>query len=429
MKVTLDKTENRMSYLTVETDPSEIEEYMNKAYQRIVKNSEVPGFRKGNAPRDILEKHIGREKLIEEAINEMVPITCSKVIEEQKLEPVMQPMVKMIQKEPLVFEMVVPLKPIVELGDYHSLQIEPDSLEVKKEEIDEVLENLRIQFVNYTMVDRPVKEGDIITVDIEGIVLESPIIRNKGVKFQVTPEFSPEIPNLYEHMIGINKDEEKEFKLKLPDDYPGKVVAGKEVSFKVKVHDIQETMLPELNDEFAQKIAPDIKTLDLLKERIEMNMKIERERNAESKFEEKVVEALIAQSKLEYPPIMIDVEARNLISGYMQQMQASCRDEREYEEKMKQMPEAKLKEQAIPMAKKRLMWSLVVYEVAKTEGVQVDNEEVNVEIEHIISDSNDQKDESREYLRDYQNRQNVSDMLRARKTIRKLVEIVKSSNK
>jgi trigger factor len=265
MKVTLDKTENRMTYLTVEADPSEIEEYMEKAYQRLVKRTEVPGFRKGNAPRDILEKHIGREKLIDEAMQEMVPITCSNAIKEQGLENVMQPMVKILRSEPLKFEAVIPLKPVVELGDYHGMTIEPESLEVTEEEVNAVLDDLRKQVAIHNSVDRPVKAGDLINIDIEGIVLESPVIKNMGVKFEVTPEFAPDMPGLYEKMIGIKKDEETKFKLKLPEDYPTKLLAGKTMDFIVKVHDIQETSLPEPDDELAKKVAPGVETLDDLK--------------------------------------------------------------------------------------------------------------------------------------------------------------------
>ena len=428
MKVTLDKTENRMSYLTVETEPSEIEENMEKVYKRLVKRAEVPGFDKGSAPRDVLEKHIGREKMVEDAVKEMMPIICAQVIKEQKLETTMQPLIKINQNDPLIFEMVVPLKPIVELGDYHSIKVEPDSLEVRKEEVDEVLEGLRVQFAKHEMVDRPVQEGDLITIDIEGIVLESPLLNKKGVKFQVSPEFANDIPGLYKKMIGLKKGEEKEFKLKLPEDYAGKLVAGKEVSFKVKVYDIQATTLPELNDEFTNVVAPDLKTLDLLRERIEKNMRIEREQNADAKFEGKVVESLIEISKLEYPPIMIDMESQGLINEYKEQLQASCKDNREYEEKLKQVPESILKERALLIAKKRILWSLVINETAKAENIEVDDEEVNEEIEQMISEADNGKEEQREYLNDEQNRQNVYDLVKARKTINKLTEIVQASN-
>jgi trigger factor len=429
MKATLDKTENRMSYLTVETEAPEIEEYMEKVYQRLVRRTEVPGFRKGNAPREVLEKHVGREKLLEDAIKEMVPATCSKVMKEQNLEAVMQPMVKVLQNEPLKFEMIVPLKPVVELGDYKSIKLEPDSLEVSEEEVSEVLENLRKQYGDrYDVSDRPIKYGDIVTADVEGVIYESPFIRNKGVKFEMNADFAKEIPGLAEKIVGLKKGEESKFKLTLPEDYEAKLVAGKELDFTVRIHDVQGTSLPEIDDEFAKKIAPGIESLEALKERIRLNMKNEKERNAVANFEEKVVENLIEISKMEYPPIMVDMELQGLIEEYKQQLQASCRDQKEYEERMKQVPDAKLRENGKPMAKKRVLWSLVVNEAAKAEGITVTEPEIDEEIENMIKDAGQRAEELRQYMNEYNNRMNVESLLKARKTIKKLVEIVQANN-
>jgi trigger factor len=385
MKSTLDKTENHMSYLTVATEPSEIEEYIEKAYQRLVKRTEVPGFRKGNAPRDILEKHVGREKLLEDAIREAVPFICDNVIKEQNLEPVMQPMVKIVQNEPLKFEMIVALKPVVELGDYKNMVVEADPLEVSDEEITEVLDNLRKQYGgSFEISDRPIKKGDTVTADIIGEIYESPFLRNKGVRFELNAEFAKEIPGLGDKIIGMKKGEEQKFKLTLPDDYENKVVAGKEVLFTVTIKDVQGLTLPEIDDEFAKKVAPGVDSVDALKERISANLKNEKERNAVSNYEEKVIEKLIESSKLEYPPVMVDMELQGLLEDYKRQLQASCRDEKEFEERMKQVPEAKLRENGRPMAKKRVLWSLVVSEVAKAEEITVSAEEVDQEVEEKL---------------------------------------------
>jgi trigger factor len=161
MKVTLNKTENRTSYLTVETETSDMEEYLDKVYRRIVKRMEVPGVPRGSASRDIIEKHVGRDKMIEDAIQEMIPEICSKVVKEQKLDTQMQPLIKTIQKDPFIFEIIAPLRPLVKLGDYRNMRVEPESLEIKKEEVDLVLSKLRVQFAKYNIADHPVREGDL----------------------------------------------------------------------------------------------------------------------------------------------------------------------------------------------------------------------------------------------------------------------------
>ncbi|MFA5604914.1 MAG: trigger factor [Dehalococcoidales bacterium] len=428
MKSTLDKTENHMSYLTVVNEISEMEGYMEKAYQRLVKRTEVPGFRKGNAPRDILEKHVGREKLLEDAIREAVPFICDDVIKEHNLEPVMQPMVKIVENEPLKFEMIVALKPTVELGDYKNMVVEPEPLEVSDEELNEVLDNLRKQYGGSAeSSDSPIKYGDNITADIVGEVYESPIIRNKGITFELNSEFAKEIPGLADKLVGMKKGEESKFKLTLPDDYENKVVAGKEVEFTVTIKDVRGMTLPELDDEFAKKVSPGIESLEALKDRIRTNLKSEKERNAVANYEEKVIEKLIEISKLEYPPVMIDMELQDLIEEYKRQLQASCRDEKEFEERMKQVPEAKLRENGKPMAKKRVLWTLVVSEVAKQEEIAVSEQEVDEEIESMLKDAGQRKEEMRKYLQESNGRREVESFLHAKKTIKQLVEMVKAN--
>jgi trigger factor len=428
MKSTLDKTENHMSYLTVVNEISEMEGYMEKAYQRLVKRTEVPGFRKGNAPRDILEKHVGREKLLEDAIREAVPFICDDVIKEHNLEPVMQPMVKIVENEPLKFEMIVALKPTVELGDYKNMVVEPEPLEVSDEELNEVLDNLRKQYGGSAeSSDSPIKYGDNITADIVGEVYESPIIRNKGITFELNSEFAKEIPGLADKLVGMKKGEESKFKLTLPDDYENKVVAGKEVEFTVTIKDVRGMTLPELDDEFAKKVSPGIESLEALKDRIRTNLRSEKERNAVANYEEKVIEKLIEISKLEYPPVMIDMELQDLIEEYKRQLQASCRDEKEFEERMKQVPEAKLRENGKPMAKKRVLWTLVVSEVAKQEEIAVSEQEVDEEIESMLKDAGQRKEEMRKYLQESNGRREVESFLHAKKTIKHLVEMVKAN--
>ncbi len=428
MKSTLDKTENRMSYLTVVTEASEIEEYMEKAYQWLVKRTEVPGFRKGNAPRDILEKHVGREKLLEDAIKEALPVICNNVIKEQNLEAIMQPMVKIVQNEPLKFEMIVALKPLVELGDYKTMVVEPEPLEVSEAELNEVLDNLRKQYGgHFDISDSPIKMGDSVTADIIGEIYESPIIRKKGVNFELNSEFAKEIPGLADKIVGLKNGEESKFKLTLPDDYENKVVAGKEIEFSVKIHDVQGTTLPELDDEFAKKVNPGIESLDALKDIIRTNLKNEKERNSVANYEEKVVEKLIESSKMEYPPVMVDMELQALIQEYKQQLQATCRDEKEFEERIKQVPEAKLRESGKPMAKKRVLWTLVVSEVARQEQITVSAQEVDDEIDRMLKDAGQRQEELRKYMQENNGRIEVENFLSAKKTIKKLVEIVKAN--
>ncbi|MFC2026877.1 trigger factor [Chloroflexota bacterium] len=430
MNVTSSKTEKRTAYLTIEMEPAEVEEYLESAYKRMVDKVDIPGFRKGNAPREVLEKHVGRDKLLEEANKELMSRTCSRAIKEQGLKPLTQPMVKVIQEEPLVFEMVVPLVPVVEIGDYHSIRMQPEPVKITDKDINKILEQIRQQYATHEPVDRPVKTGDIITINIEGIVLESPIIKGNGVQLKILPEFPPEIPGLSDHFIGMKKDEEKEFKLNLPENYPNKLVANKEALFKAKVLEVKEEKLPKLDDNLVKMIAPDITTLDALRERIAKNTKVDYEQKANIKFEEKLVATLIEKSNLEIPPLMIESEAKYLIEQGLQELQSSCKNKEEYEKKLKQIPMEQVKEQYQAMAERRVNWNLALDGVARAENIEVSDDEIAEEIEFFLqSVTGKEKDTQRQYLNEPQNYENVRNMVSARKTIQLLTEIATSPDK
>jgi trigger factor len=423
MKITLDKTENHTSNLTVDIDSAEMEKFIEKARENLGEKAEIP---RGSETKDV---NVAREKIIEDVIKDTVPLICSQVIKEQKIETDTQPLVKINQKDPLIFEMVVPLKPAVELGDYHNMRVIPESLAVKEEEVGEILEKFRAKFTKYEMINRPVEEGDVITIDIEGNVEGTSFTKKAVTKCQLTQEFTIGIPGLYKAMIGIKKGDEKEFKLKLPEDYADKAIAGKEASFKIKLCDIQAKVLPELNDDFANKVAPGVKTLNLLKERIKKNMEKEREQNAYSRFANKLMDSIISISSFNYSPITVDMKVQNLITDYIQQLEASCKNFMEYEEKRKQVSEDKLKEQLHPIAEKKIKWSLIINNVAEIENINIGNKDIDEQIEMMISNAEeDLKEEQREYLNECQNRQNVYELLKAKVTIKKLVDIVEANN-
>jgi trigger factor len=427
MKIKLDKTENRMVYLTVEASPIDLETYMEKAYKRLTKRTDVPGFSRGEATLKALENQIGKDKMLEKVIEEIAQGAYSQAINEYKIETEMQPLVKTVIKDPPVLEMVIPLKPVVKLCDYHSLKIEPESLDIKEEEVNVVLEGLRKHYTKLNPVDRPVREDDGVVIDIKGEINGISFINKQGIKFTITPEHSVELPGLYKELIGMSKGEEKEFKLRFPESYARKEAAGQEADYRVKVNEILEAVSPEINDELAERIAPGVGKLEVLKDRIRVNMRREREANIKPGFEYRLMDTLIRESKIEYPQVMLDMQIDGLIVQHKQEINASCRDDTEYNERLKETPDNVLREKARLLAEKRIQWSLIINEAAKIEGIDVSDSEVDEEIKRIISGvGEEEKDEQWASFNDYQNRQDVEDLIKARKTINRLTEIVRS---
>ncbi|MCJ7744141.1 MAG: trigger factor, partial [Dehalococcoidales bacterium] len=311
MKVTNEKTENSQIYLTIEMEPAEVEEGLEKSYHRLVQRAKVPGFRKGKAPRAIFERHFGRESLLEDAIEKLVPEAYEKAIKEQAIEPIARPQIEVTQNEPLVFKAIVPLKPKVKLGDYHSIRLTPESVSVSDDDVNAVIEGLRHRQATWEPVNRPVQLGDSVVMDIWSNTDGQPFINQKGLQYQVLKDVP--FPGFGDQIVGMKKDEEKEFKLQLPADYPRSELAGKEPQFKVRVNEIKQEILPELNNDFAKQVNPEVKDLAELREKILADLKARAEERAKIEFEEKVIDAVAAQAQVEFPPVLVETEVHHLI--------------------------------------------------------------------------------------------------------------------
>ena len=305
MKVTNEKTENSQVFLTIEMEPVEVEESLEESYHRLVKKAKIPGFRKGKAPRAILERYIGKESLLEDTINNLLPQAYEKAIKEQEIEAIAQPQIEVAQTEPLVFKAIVPLKPKVKLGDYHSIQVTSEPVEVTEDDVSAVIEQLRHQHATWKPIERAVDFGDLVVLDIESSIEDQPFINQKGAQYQVLHDLSLPVPGFADQLAGMNRDEEKEFKLQFPSDYSRDELAGKEPSFKVRVIEIKQEILPELNNEFVKQLGPELKTVAALRKEVTGNLKLRAEEKARTDFEERVIEAVTDLSQVTFPPVLV----------------------------------------------------------------------------------------------------------------------------
>jgi trigger factor len=424
MKVTSSKIEDRTAYLTVEVDKKEVDEYLDKAYQRVVSNIDVPGFRKGHAPREVVEKHFGADKMFDEAKQELMPQVCKFAADDQKLQPLDQPMAKITQRDPLIAEVILPLQPTIEIGDYKTIRMQPEEAKVTDKDVDDFIYKLRRQNANYTPTDGPVKDGDVVVANMTGYVMESPIIQKPNVQFKVSTEAPSDIPGLVENFIGMQKDEEKEFSFTLPDDYPNKLVAGKKATFHVQVTGIKAEELPEMNDELLKTIAPDVASKDDFRQQIEQNLQIEKEQQVQYDFEEKLVAHLIDMSQIEIAPMMIESEANRLIQDALQQVASTCKSQEEYDARIKQIPMDKVRDEYHTIAERRIKWNLALGEIAKAEKIDAGNEEIEAEIERMLQGvSSDDREKQRQQLNQPQYRFSIKSILQARKAIQALSDI------
>ncbi len=426
MKVTREKTENSQAFLRIEMEPAEVEESLEQSYHRLVRKASIPGFRKGKAPRAVLERYLGRDSLLEDALNNLLPQAYDEAVKEQEIEAIATPSIEIAQTDPVVFKATVPLKPTIELGDYHQIQLTPEPVELTDDEVDTVIEQLRRQHATWEPVERPANFDDLVALDIESHIEGKPFINQQGVQYQILHDQPFPVPGFAEHLPGMKGGEEKEFKLQLPKDYPRGELAGKEARFKVRVSEIKQQRLPELDDEFATSVNPDFKTFDSLRERISANLRLMAEEKARREFEERIIEAVVENSQVEFPPVLAEMEIARLLDQQMRRLQASDIGLEEYLGRINKTGE-ELREELRPLATKRVTSSLVLGRIAEEEKIEVADAEIDAELENMVQSATENKDEMQKLLDSPQARNSVEQILTTRKTIQRLVEIAGGS--
>jgi trigger factor len=427
VKITNDKIESRQAYLTIEMEPADVEEGLGKAYKRLVQKYAVPGFRKGKTPRPILEKYLGKEAFLEDAIEHMAPEAYEKMVKEQDLKAVARPEVNLEKTDPVTYKFVVPLEPVVKLGNYQEVRMARDVVELKEEDINNAIEQLRRQHSIWEPVDRQVNSRDLIILDIESNVEGLPYINQKDAEYEVIKESEYPIKGFAEEMIGLKKGENKEFKLKFADDYKRTELAGKELSFKISLKEIKQEKLPELNDDLAQQINPEFKTVADMRTHVTADLQRNVEEKAKRDYDQKVVDAVVGLSEVEYPPVMEEIEIDQLIQQQMQRWRLDEKGMDAYLQSIQKTAE-QLRNELRPLAIRSIKQSLVLTEVAQKEKIQVEKEDLQSELEGMTKDVNpERKEKLIELLNVPQMQVNIASSIATRRTIEKLTQIATST--
>jgi len=429
VKVTQDKIEGRQAYLTIELEPTETEEGLKKAYNRLVQKANIPGFRKGKVPRPILEQYIGKEALLDDAVEHMVSEVFEKAVKDKELKPIARPEVQVEKMDPVTYKMVVPLEPVVKLGDYHSLKLAPESVELKEEDVDKALEQIRRDHSVWESVDRQVNGRDKVILDIESSVGAQPYINQKDAEYEVIKDSEFPIKGFSEELIGLKKGETKEFKLSFAQDYGRPELAGKEAAFKVTIKDIKQEKLVELNDELAKQVNPEFKTVEDLKNKVTTDLKENAEAKAKRDFQQKILDTLVEKSEIEFPPVLEEDELNNLINSEMRRWQMDEKGLDQYLQSINKTPE-QFREEFRPSAIKSLKQSLAITEVAKAENIKVEASDLADEINNMTKSIPDQSKE--QFVKLFSAPQSQASMgaaIATRRTIERLEQIVQSPEK
>jgi len=386
MNVSWEKIEKNRGVLTVEVESEKFDEALDKAFRKVVKKVNVPGFRKGKVPRNIFEKRFGVESLYQDAVDILLPEVYAEAVKQSGITPVDRPEIDIVQIEkgqPFKFTATVDVKPEVELGEYKGIEVEDKAVTVTEEDVQAELDKMRERHAELVVLEEgeEAKEGDIALIDFEGFKDGVAFEGGTGKNYSLVLGSKTFIPGFEEQVIGMKKGEEKELNLTFPEDYHNKDLAGQAVVFKVKVNDIKRKVLPELDDEFAKDVS-EFDTLEELKKDIEATLLKRREEEKKQQIERTVIEKAAESAKVDIPQGMIRTEVDNLLRDFEMRLRQQGLTLELYTQFTGQTEES-LREQMKPDAEKRVRNALVLEAIAKAENLTVSDEEFEEELQRL----------------------------------------------
>lgn len=424
MSLQVEKLENNMAKLTIEVPAEELEKAIEGAYRKNRGRISIPGFRKGKAPRKMIEQIYGREVFYEDAANALIPDAYEKAYDECEEEIVSSPQIDVVQLEagkPFIFTAEVALKPEVTLGQYKGVKVDKADLEVTEEEVTAEIDKERDKNSRTVDVtDRAVKDGDIATIDFEGFMDGVAFEGGKGSDYPLTIGSHAFIPGFEEELIGAQIGVETEVNVTFPEDYQAEELAGKPAVFKCTVKRLQEKQLPELDEDFVGEVSEESDTVEEYRE--EIRKKLEKRKTDEAKAvkEDAVVDAIIADAKMDIPEAMIETQQRQMVQDYAQRMQSQGISMEQYMQ-FTGMTGEMLLEQVKPQVMKKIQSRLVLEAVAAAEGIQVTEEEIAEELK-TMGEAYQMEPEKVEELLGENGREQVKGDIRVRKAADFVVE-------
>ena len=412
MSLQVEKLEKNMAKLTIEVSAEDLEKAMQAAYQKAKGRTSLPGFRKGKAPRKMIEQMYGKGIFLEDAANALIPERYSKAVEECELEIVSQPEIAVTQAEPgkaFIFTAEVAVKPEVTLGEYKGVEVPKSETEVTDEDVEaELKKEQEKNSRTVTVEDRGAENGDITTIDFEGFVDGEAFEGGKGTDYPLTLGSGSFIPGFEDQLVGSKAGDHVEVKVTFPEEYQAKELAGKEAVFQCDVKKVEAKELPELDDDFAQD-ASEFDTLAEYKEDIKKNLTEKKEKEARAAKENAAVDKAIENAEMEIPDAMVATQTRQMLDDFARRMQSQGLTMEQYFQ-FTGMTAEKMQEEMKPQALKRIQTRLVLEKIAEVENIQPTQEEVDEEISKMAEAYKMEADKIKELLGDRELEQMKKDM-------------------
>ena len=383
MKTQVEKQEKNIVKLNIEVPAQEAVDAYNRAVQRISQHINIAGFRRGKAPRQIVEQNVGKERIKYEALESMLPRVFQEVIKENNYDIVTQPSVDSYEfniGEDLKIKATIELRPEVKLGEYKGMTVKVESEKIPEDAFDKAMDNIKQRAVtSEIVVDRPSEATDLVTFDFDGYVNGEQIKNGSGKNYTLDIANSSFIPGFAEQLVGHNAGEEFDIEVKFPENYHEEKLAGAPATFKIKLHEIRQKVVPELNDEFAKKVGP-FETMSDLEADIQKYLEKARDDQNKSKADEAIFDKVIENTELEIPETMIERECNHLLDEYKQKLAMQGFT---YEQALQQYGEEGIMSQLKEDAEKRIKNSLIIDKIASEEKLTVEANDMEAKLEKM----------------------------------------------
>ena len=414
MKVTVEELSPSKRALLVELPPDRVAARREETVRELSRRLQVPGFRKGKVPREVIERRFHAE-VDEEMLRELIPISYQEALTQTALEPVGQPAVEDVHLhagEPLRYKAVVDVKPAIVLSDYKGIGLERDKIEVTDPEVDKALEYLREDAAEYVPMDGwPVLRDDLLILDYEGTVQGKPFKGGSGKAATVAVGRGSILPGFDEQLLGLQKGDQKQFAISVPPEFPRKDLAGRTAEFRVVVREVKKRRVPELNDEFAKTVS-DVETVAALKEQLKERIRTRKSREQDGALKRTLMDKLVARHEIELPEAMVEREMGAVLDELMMTLRMSGGRV----EGLPDSPEA-IRARAREVGSRRVKESLLLEAVAKQEGLTVSEEEVAAEAKNMAAAYRQSPEAMQKLLEDPARRAGLTGRLLERKAL------------
>lgn len=421
MSVQVEKLEKSMAKLTITVEAAKFDAAVDSAYQKNKGKIALPGFRKGKAPRAMIEKMYGTGVFFEDAANELIPEAYETAAKESELEIVAQPEIEVTQMDKgtdFIFTATVAIKPEVTLGDYKGIEVEKKEAEVSEEEITAEIDKAREANSRLiTIEDRATEDGDTVIIDFDGYVDGKQFEGSYAEDYTLVLGSHSFIDNFEDQLVGKNLGEDVEVNVTFPEEYHVDELKGKPALFKVKIKEIQKKELPELDDDFAQDVS-DFDTLDEYKADVEKKILENKENQIKREQEDQIIEKIIENAQMEIPQQMIAAQTRQMTQEFAQRLQSQGLSLEQYMQFTGLTPQ-KMMEDLEPQALKRIQSRLVLEAVVAAENIEASDEEIDKELENMASMYQMEIDKLKELIGDDEKKQIGMDL-----AVQKAVEFV-----